>query len=98
MIEAYLEVRGIAAKNYGASFRQPHKQRLMAGGMSGGGKQQQAPVPKDIVIAVDQLYRMRLFKADSVLSAPSPFVFNSLRQHQRVGEHLDVPCVIRVTM
>src|SRR5580658_4941406 len=54
MIETCLEVRGIAAKNYRSSFRQPHKQRLVSGGMSGCGKKHQAAIAKDIVVTVDE--------------------------------------------
>jgi hypothetical protein len=39
-----------------------------------------------------------LVKGDSVLSASSPFVLNSLHQHQRVRKHFDVPRVVRVAM
>jgi hypothetical protein len=98
MFEACLEMRNIAAKNHRASFRKPHEQRLVAGRVSGCGEQNEASIAKDIVVTVDELYRMLLVKGDGVLSAPGPFLLDSLHQHQRVRKHFDVPRVVRVAM
>src|ERR1700690_2382530 len=62
MIEACLEMPNIPAKNHRSSFREPHEQGLVARGVSGRGEQHEASVAKDIVVAVDKLYRMRLVK------------------------------------
>src|SRR5438270_12714824 len=70
----------------------------MAGSKSRSGKQHQASVAKDIVVAVDNLYRVLRVEGNSVLSAPSPFVLDSLHQNHRAGEHFDVPRVIRIAM
>src|SRR5580658_2792809 len=91
-------MNGIAAENHRSSFREPHEQRLMAGRVSGSGEQHEAAVAKDIVVAVDELYRMLLVKGDCVLPASSPFVLDFLHQHQRVGKHFDVPRVVGVAM
>ena len=98
MIEACLEMRNIAAKNHRSGFREPHAQRLVAGRVAGCGEQDEASVAKDVVVALDELYRMLLVKGDGVLSAPSPFVLDFLHQHQRVGKHFDVPGMVRVAM
>ena len=98
MLEACLEMCDIAAQNHRSSFRKPHEQRLVARRVSGCREQHEASVAKDIVVAVDELYRMLLVKGDGVLSAPSPFVLDSLHQHQRVGKHFDVSRVVRVAM
>src|SRR5580700_822984 len=98
IFEASLEMRNIAAQNHWSSFREPHEQRLVAGRVSGRGEQHEAPVAKDIVVAVNELDRMLLVKGHGVLPAPSPFVLDSLHQHRRVGKHFDVPRVVRVAM
>src|SRR5258708_447032 len=98
MIEACLEMHNITAKNHRSSFRKPYEQRLVTWRVSRGGKQHQASVAKDVVVAVDKLYRVLLVEGNSVLSAPGPLVLDSLHQHHRVGEHFNVPRVIRVAM
>jgi len=77
MLEACLKMHSIAAKNHRSSFWEPHEQRLMAGRVSRRGEQHEAPVAKNIVVAVDEFYRMLLVKGDSILPAPSPFVLDS---------------------
>ena len=69
-------MRNIAAKNHRSSFWEPHKQRLVAGSVSGCGEQHDASVAKDIVVAVYKLYWMLLVKGHGVLSAPGPFVLD----------------------
>jgi hypothetical protein len=83
--EAGLRMRNIATQNHWPSFRQPHEQRLVAGRVSGCGEQHEASIAKDIVVAVDKLCRMFLVKGDRVLSAPSPFVLDSLHQISVLG-------------
>jgi hypothetical protein len=45
--------------------------------VAGSGKHHEASVAKDVVVAVDELYRMLLVKGYGVLPAPSPFVLDS---------------------
>src|SRR5580698_10358950 len=98
MFEACLEMRNIAAKNHRSSLREPHEQRLVAGRVSRRGEQYEASIAKDIVVAVDELYRMLLVKPDCVLPASGPFVLDFLYKHERVGKHLDISRVVRVAM
>src|ERR1700677_4144487 len=88
--EARLKMHNIAAKNYRSGFREPHKQRLVAGSVPRGGEKHEASVAKNIVVAVDQFYRMLLVEGDGVLPASSPFVLDFLYKHERVGKHLDI--------
>ena len=70
----------------------------MAGRVSRRGEQHEAPIAEDIVVAVDELYRMLLVKGDCILSATSPLVLDFLHQHQSVRKHFDVPRVVRMAM
>src|SRR5580658_9545697 len=98
MFKACLEMHNVAAKNHRSSLRESHEQRLVAGRVSWGGEQYETSIAEDIVVAVDELYRMLLVKGDCVLPASSPFVLDFLHQHERVGKHFDVPRVVRVAM
>ena len=65
--EARLKMHNIAAKNYRSGFREPHKQRLVAGSVSRGGEKHEASVAKNIVVAVDQNYTTGIqFSADGL--------------------------------
>src|SRR5271165_6222350 len=98
VFKACLEMRNIATKTHRSRLKEPHKQRLVAGRVSGCGEQHDTSIAKDIVVTVDKLHWMLLAKGDGILSAPRPFVLDSLHQHQRVAKQFDVPRVVRVAM
>ena len=64
MVEACLEMNNIAAENHRSSYRQPYEQRLVPWRVSRSGEQHEGSISKDVVVAVDELYRMLLVESE----------------------------------